>query len=243
MSGARAAEHRTSDHAWREANNPQAKHGPTLRKSGAAVDAAKANISDWLASSIADSPSSPAELVGSLGEIVSTDVFNALCSALDAENKNKIKVEYAKNHFFCSLMAELACSMQEFKDNLDQAIKKIADSIISYSAGRKDIKIPPIVADVASQAAVEGLHKLIDNLPALRNFNDLLQAARILAIMMCPAPEKHEVVIRCCFKPLGAPIVSDIAKERLTAAMPAWMNGGAKLLGVIFLGEDGELIK
>lgn len=114
--------------------------------------------------------------------------------------------------------------MQKFTDNLDQAIKKVAASIISYNIAKRAVRIPEFAADAASEAAVEGIHKLIDNMPAVRNFNDLHRAVQILAYMMCPAPEKHEAVIRCCLKPLGAPIVGGIAEERLKTAMPDWMN-------------------
>jgi hypothetical protein len=136
----------------------------------------------------------------------------------------KLGAEYAQKHFFCTLLAELACSMQEFKDDLDAAIKKVAASIISYCIAKKNVRIPVFVADTASEAAVKGLHKLIDNMPAARNFNDLHRAVRLLAIMTCPASEKHEAVIRCCHKPLGEPIVSGLAEERLKVAMPEWMN-------------------
>ena len=114
--------------------------------------------------------------------------------------------------------------MQEFKDDFDRAIKKVAASIVSYSIAKKNVKVPAFVADTASQAAVEGIHKLIDNMPGVRSFNDLQRTVRILAVMTCPAPEKHEAVIRCCRKPLGEPIVKEVAEERLMAAMPDWMN-------------------
>lgn len=224
MAGARADKHRDAERAWKDANKPQAKRGPTLKRSGAAVDVAKADIIDWLAASLVDSPSSLAELVEGLGVIVSTDVFDAFCGALGAKNSNKARVEYAKKHFFCALLAELACSMQEFKNDLDWAIKKVATSIINYSIAKKNIRFSAFVADATSQATVDGINKLIDNMPVARNFNDLQRAVRVLAVMTCPAPEKHEAVIRCCLKPLGEPIVGQLAQEWLKAAMPDWMN-------------------
>lgn len=51
-------------------------------------------------------------------------------------------------------------------------------------------------------------------MPVARNFNDLQRTVRVLAVMTCPAPEKHEAVVRCCLKPLGEPIVSRLAEER-----------------------------
>jgi hypothetical protein len=224
MAGARADKHRDAERAWKDANKPQAKRGPTLKRSGAAVDVAKADIIDWLAASLVDSPSSLAELVEGLGHIVSTDIFDAFCDALGVKNSNKVRVEYAKKHFFCALLAELACSMQEFKNDLDRAIKKVATSVINYSIAKKNIRSSAFVADTTSQATVDGINKLIDNMPVARNFNDLQRAVRVLAVMTCPAPEKHEAVIRCCLKPLGEPIVGQLAQESLKAAMPDWMN-------------------
>jgi hypothetical protein len=84
MVGGRADEYRVWERARKDANKPQSKRGPTLRRSRAAVDAAKADIIDWLAASVVDSPPSPAELVESLGNIMSTDVCNALCNSLGA---------------------------------------------------------------------------------------------------------------------------------------------------------------
>jgi hypothetical protein len=43
-------------------------------------------MENWLADSAVDLPSSPAELVESLGEAFSTDVFDALCNALGAHD-------------------------------------------------------------------------------------------------------------------------------------------------------------
>jgi hypothetical protein len=107
---------------------------------------------------------------------------------------------------------------------LDQAIKKVTISLISYNIAKKDIRIPEGAAGAASEAAVEGIHELVDNMPIVRDFNDLHRAVRILAIMLCPAPEKHEAVIRCCLAPLGAPIVSGIVTDKLKMAMPDWMS-------------------
>lgn len=80
------------------------------------------------------------------------------------------------------------------------------------------------VVDVVSKATVEEIDKLIENVPAAREFDNLHRAVRILAIITCPAPEKHKSVICCCLKPLGEPIINGAAEEKLKAAMPEWMN-------------------
>lgn len=227
-SRARAAEHRSSDRAWRDANGSHSKLGPTLRKSRAAVDQVKADTEDWLAASAVDLPSSPSDLVGSLGEAFSTDVFDALCDALGADDKNKVRAEYAQNHFFCQLLAEIGCSMQEAQRDLDRVVAKLARSLarslIDYTAGKRDVQVPEFISECTAQVAVKSVDRIIKNLPAVRSFNDVQCAVRVLAIMTCPAPEKHEAVIRCCIKPLGEPIVGDEAKKHLEAVLPDWMN-------------------
>jgi hypothetical protein len=67
------------------------------------------------------------------------------------------------------------------------------------------------------------LDGLISTAPVVRHFDDLHRAVRILTLMMCPAPEKHEAVVRCALKPLGQPVVSELVQERLKAAMPDWI--------------------
>ena len=214
-SGLRAAEHRSSDRAWRDANGPRARPGPTLRKCRAAVDQSKVDIIDWLADSAVNRPSSPKDLVESLGEAFSTDVFNALCDALATNDKNKVRADYAKNHFFCQLLAETACSMQEVQEDLDRAVAKITRSLASYTAAKRNVQIPEFVSECTAQGAVKSVDRIIQNLPAVRSFSDVLRAVRVLAIMTCPAPEKHEAVIRCCIKPLGGPIIGEEAKKHL----------------------------
>jgi hypothetical protein len=114
--------------------------------------------------------------------------------------------------------------MQQVRDELDQMIKQIVTTILSYYIKRKHITIPSVIANAVAEAAVKGIDGLIATLPAARNFDHLQCAVRILAVLMCPAPEKHEAVVRWCLEPLGEPIVSQLAQERLKAAMPGWMT-------------------
>jgi hypothetical protein len=155
--------------------------------------------------------------------MVATDVFGALCRELGVSNKNNVRVELAGKHLFCQMLAELACAMQQVRDDIDSAVKRVAAALLDYQVGRKNIKIPPSVAHVVADAAAKGVDKVLETMPAVRHFDDLHGAVRILAIMTCPAPEKHEAVIRCALRPLGQPIVSEVVQQRLKTAIPTWM--------------------
>jgi hypothetical protein len=81
--------------------------------------------------------------------------------------------------------------------------------------------IPEPLATVAAHAAVNALMKL----SAIRQFDDMLRATRILAIMTCPAPEQHRAVALYCMNPLGKEILSDAIRQELTASLPrGWIT-------------------
>jgi hypothetical protein len=223
MAGARTANHRSAERAWADATKPRSSRWPTQKRARAAVNGAKDDIEDWLAADLIDPSAATKELVSAVGDVVATDVFGALCEALGHRNNNKIRAELAEKHFFCSLLAEIACSMQTVQGEIDRAAKQITTALLSYYIGQKNIKMSPFLTNVVTEVAAKGIGNLIVNLPAARNFQDLLRAVRILALMTCPAPEKHEAVVRCALKPLGQPVVSELVQERLKTAMPDWM--------------------
>jgi len=68
-----------------------------------------------------------------------------------------------------------------------------------------------------------GVEKLVGKLAILQHLNNLQQAAQIMAVIMCPAPEKHEAVIKYCVEPLDEPVVSKISRARLKIALPEWI--------------------
>ncbi|WP_020636636.1 hypothetical protein [Amycolatopsis alba] len=52
-----------------------------------------------------------------------------------------------------------------------------------------------------------------------------IRATRMLAIMICPAPERHEAVVKHCVNPLLGEYVSNLTKQRLEAALPdTWLS-------------------
>jgi hypothetical protein len=230
MAAARAANHRAAELAWADACKSRFKSAlrlrPVRKQARAAVDGAKDDIENWLAASLLDPPSATAELVSAVGDVVATDILDALCRALGPANTNKNRAELAGKHLFCQLLAEVACSMQSVRDEIDRAVKQIAAGLLTYYVGGRKVEIPPSVTNVVADAAAKGIDKVIATVPAARHFDDLLRAVRILALMTCPAPDKHEAVIRCALKPLGEPVVSDLVQERLKTAMPAWMASG-----------------
>lgn len=201
---------------------------PGRRKARAAVDGARADIVQWLSGEVTDpSPPLPAAvngLVAQLGDLVSGEVYTALCQSLGDRNNDRTKGDFAKKHLFCALMAATACSMQQFEDDMNKAVKKIAAKMAATCIGQEKSGFPFSARRELAQATVDGIDKLVQANPAAQHFANLLQAARILGILMCPAPEKHREVVACCLKPLAEPLLSAEVQLRLKEALPDWMR-------------------
>ena len=217
-----------SERAWNAAEESLSRRRPTNRLRRAAISTAKSSIVDWLAGSVADPSDSAAsietELLATAGEALSKAVFDALCGALEASNSRERRAKLAEDHFFCALLAGISCSMQEIQEYFDQAVRDVATALASYSIldNKTTRTTETLVAAVVAEAAVKCVNKMIENLTAVQQFKHLQQALQVLALMSCPAPEKHPGVQTCALKPLGEPLVSELVQERLKLALPDW---------------------
>lgn len=228
MAPARESMRTAFEHEWAEASTSVPESKLTQRKAAAAVNSAKEEAIDWLSTALTDPPSSVPEavrqIIEELGDAIAADAPDALDQVLGPGDLAKKRAELAGSHLFCSVLAALACAMRDISDNLDKLTREIATRIVTYFIGRKQISLPPFIVKVAAGATVKAVDKIIQTLAAAQHFDNLQRAVRILALMMCPAPEKHEDVVRCCLNPLGEPILSEVVQERLKATMPDWMT-------------------
>jgi hypothetical protein len=163
-------------------------------------------------------PDSVADITEQTVGMVSDAVANAV---IDALNRNGNQWTAATDHVVCDFLAAAARAMQELQDQFDHAVAFMVSAVL---APRRRVHRPVIrepLARVAAQAAVNALSKL----SAIRQFDDLLRATRILAVMMCPAPERHKAVVLYCLIPLEKDILSDATKQALMDSLPrGWTN-------------------
>jgi hypothetical protein len=65
------------------------------------------------------------------------------------------------------------------------------------------------------------------NLPAIKHFDDLLRATRVLAVLTCPAAESHKAVVLYCLNPLEQAVLKQLTRQQLADALPrGWMTPG-----------------
>jgi flagellar biosynthesis/type III secretory pathway protein FliH len=224
---ARESKRIASEEAWTEANRQRSPHGTNDKMKQAAVDGARNDITDWLAIALADSPSAipgiTMKLIRSIAQNISEDVLDALRKGLEADNFNVTTKELALKHLFCTLLAAVSQEIQQINDGIDAAVEHIAASMLNYFIGQSKIELPRELVHIVAHAMATNIEKLINSLPVIQHLNNLQQAAQIMAVITCPAPEKHEAVIKYCVEPLDEPIVSNIIQQRLKIALPEWL--------------------
>jgi hypothetical protein len=192
---------------------------PALRPAGKraskrvnARSQAKAELQSWLASAAANPPDSFSAVTAQTVDMVSNAVANAV---VDALHRNGYDWSEA-HHVVCAFLAAIARAMQEFQDQLDRAVERIVSLVLTSRRREHRPVIPEPLAKVAAQAAVNALSRL----SAVRNFDDLLRATRILAVTKCPAPQHHRAVVRYCLNPLEKEVLSDVTRQALTDSLP-----------------------
>jgi len=172
---------------------------------------AKAELESWLAAAVASPPDSisavTAQTVDTVGEAVADAVIDAL-------HQNGYRWSDA-DHVVCAFLAATARAMQELQGQFDRAVERIVSLVLASRRRDHRLEIPEPVAKVAAQAAVNALSRL----SVIQNFDDLLRATRILAVMKYPAPQHHRAVVRYCLRPLEKEVLSEVTKKTLADSL------------------------
>jgi hypothetical protein len=187
----------------------------------AATDVAVADIIDALAAIIVQGSDTPTTdiIAEKIGTIVAAKASEEIDGLYGSAERRDWKRQQA-NHFWCEILASFACTVEDLKALDDQVPESAASRILSPSrhdrppaAEEAAVRLATRVAWQEIETEIVGI--LLRELPPLRQAEDLCRAIRILAIMMCPAPEDHRAVVQCCIKPLEESIISAEVKQQL----------------------------
>jgi hypothetical protein len=184
----------------------------STKKRGTAMNRAGTELQSWLSAAAESPPDSVSAVTEQTVGMISDAVARAVVDALDRDGYQWTDAD----HVVCDFLAAAARAMHEVQDQFEQAVANVVSTILTARQREHRPVIPKPLVTVAAQAAVNALMKL----SAVRQFDDLLRATRILAIMACPAPEYHRAVVLYCLSPLGKDILSDAMRQELTDSLP-----------------------
>jgi len=166
------------------------------------------------------------EIVESVGNLVANKVASRLEDRLGSVSQDR-RIQLT-NHLWCDLLSAIACGIKNFQSELEKVPKYAATLIINSRTGEQRA-IDKFLIRLAVRVAWKSLMEL-SPLPSTQN---LLRATRILAIFICPAPEDHKQVTKCCLDPLaasegGAIIKEETKKKLLEVLPPEWLPNSSE---------------
>jgi len=201
--------------------------GREQKASKASIETAVADLVDWLALH-----ESVTNRVNIIGDALGNGVTRELEDALGSDGMDRLRRSLF-DHFWCDLIAVCACAIGRYmwwhKSACEAAIHAI---LRSRRRDRRDQRSPieEAVIKLAVQTAWKAIPATMPGM-SLEHVDDTLWAMRILAILLCPAPEQHEEVAKCCLDPITAharsamkaAIASDTKERLLQALPPDWL--------------------
>lgn len=158
--------------------------------------------------------------VEKLGSVLAEEVLKDIERAYQRPVPPTVKVALA-DHFWCDLLAQLAHVIDDGIKLFDKVPDRVTELIMKSRT--KDGRLP--VEELVVKIAVKSVWKYIQNLTLfgwvvqVRRFVPIV---RILAVLICKAPERHQAVVKYCLDPLGDQLTSE-TKNRLVKVLREWL--------------------
>lgn len=208
----------TVDSDWNFASKPpprRRRSRPTKRQKESATDSVVIDLAEWLA----NHPTT-ADQIEAVAMKISEEVVAELDRAFDAARRAERRKVLAESHFWSDVLAGFAKTLNNAQKEIDKVVDQIPKLVVSA------LNPHPAIGRTTVELAVNQTWDQIKDLEFAKNglaaydLSEPIRATRMLAIMICPAPERHENVVKNCVNPLLGQIVSNLTKQRLQEALP-----------------------
>lgn len=218
---------RDADDALAQSMRRMRRKRPTFRRKEALVRGACADIVDWLAQQIADPAPTPAAasdiLCNEIGQLLANPVVRAIDEALSEATRHDTRKILA-DHFFCDLLAQFAHAIDQLGQGFDCAVDEIVAAIVDSRRANRRPPLDEFLVRLAAKTFSSELKAVISRLSLVGQLKEVQRATQIMAVLICPAPERHREVTQYCLAPLETPVVTDVIRQQLMAALPEWMT-------------------
>jgi hypothetical protein len=173
------------------------------------------DLADWLS----ENPDT-IEHIQTVGNILVDSVIMKLDEGFGGSNPREAR-KRINDHLWCDLLVAMAKAIKKFSEAMDR-IPEYVTTIIMQSRDAEDRKaLLDALVRLAVRTAWEPIKKMID----ATGIQELQRTCRILAVLICPAPEKHKAVQDGALLPLAKEGLLETSKERLEQVFPAdWVH-------------------
>lgn len=199
---------------WTRALPPTGPRKPSKARQ-AATDTAKVDLADWLS----ENPNT-IENIQKVGDILVDTVIKELDESFGGSNPRDAR-KRLNDHLWCDILATSAEAIEKFSEAMDQIPEYVTTVIMQSRETDRRGLLPEALVRVAVQAAWAPIKKMIE----ATGIEELQRTCRILAVLICPAPEKHKAVQDGALLPLAKKGLLETSKERLKQVFPAdWVH-------------------
>ena len=157
-----------------------------------------------------------------LGHAIAKPTVNVIDAAVAPARRRDARLQLA-DHFSCDLFVALAKGVEGFQNTLEEVPGRVTDLILRSSNQRRRPLITREIVEVAVKKAWDPVQQAIEG--ALHT-EEVLRSLRILAVLACPAPDKHRDVRQSGLKPLETEMLTSATKARLQSVFPQEFSSG-----------------
>jgi hypothetical protein len=160
------------------------------------------------------------EQIEQFGDALTDKVALAVERAHHGPIPDATKVAMA-DHFWCDLLAHVAHAIDEGTKRISDLPDRVSELIIASRT--EDERLP--LEEFVVRTAVKATWSFLKNLTFLGSLDQvkrLLPMLRILGVLICKAPERHEAVMRYCVDPLTGQFLEE-TKKRLVKVLRSWL--------------------
>ncbi|GAA3519533.1 hypothetical protein FHR32_003010 [Streptosporangium album] len=204
-----------SDSDWAKTQTPRGQREPSKPRQAAATDSATVDLIDWLS----ENPST-IEHIQEVGDLLTGSVISELDKRFGGGRPRETR-RILTNHFWCDLLVALAEGIEEFSKAMDRIPEYVTAAIIK---SRNDERRSPLLEALVA-LAVQTAWGPIKSMVHATGVEEVQRTCRILAVLICPAPENHTAVQNGALLPLAKEGMLETSRERLEQVFPAeWVR-------------------
>lgn len=174
----------------------------------ASADRSVADVVDYLAQA-----TTKADRVAQLGALASKEILNGLVNS-SARKTDPDSTKIRRNttgHFWCSLFSEISGAANRVERGSEQIPEDAKNALCTEEGHTKWNEVQRSLVTVALTTMWGYMRPLI----LQWDLEGLIQATRILALLICPSPGLHPRIVRICAFPLGRELLTEDGMLRI----------------------------